>query len=497
MHETTVVATLDRDVTRSALEAARGIASWLEVRGDLAGEVDVARLRRHFPGRLLFTLRSRPEGGASEATKGERRERLIRAAEHYDLIDLEAQDLVPRVLAAVPPERRVLSTCRRAADAEELRQRAGILLATPAALYRVAPPARHHCEALAPMQLLRDLGRQDVCAYADGIFGIWTRVAAVQLGSPAAFGMLDGDPARDGAPSIAQLAADYGFPRPVAARELFAIAGDPIYASLSPRVHNAAFRAIGRAALYVPFHVPSFGEFWTAIVQSGALDDLGLPLRTICVVSPNKELAVRAASERTPIVAEACSTNFFVRRNGGWTADTTDPAGVMLALREHGVEPANQKVAVVGCGGSGRAVAAALQHAGADVTLVNRGFDRGSLAVRLLRLPFLPLAGFSAEQYSIVVNATPVGRKGDDAPFSPDRLRDDAVVIDLVYGDAPTLLISKSRARGRIAIDGRQILMKQAGEQFYLMTGQEMPEEVMRGIVGIEAEEGRRVAAGR
>src|SRR5437763_8414603 len=154
MQEITVAATLDRDVTRSALEAARGVASWLEVRGDLAGEVDVARLRRHFPGKLLFTLRSRGELGASDATSGERRGRLIRAAEQYDLIDLEAQDLVPRVLGAIAPERRVLSTCRRAADGEELRLRAELLLTTPAALYRVAPPARRHEDALAPMQLL-------------------------------------------------------------------------------------------------------------------------------------------------------------------------------------------------------------------------------------------------------------------------------------------------------------------------------------------------------
>src|SRR2546421_11052813 len=83
MQEITVAATLDRDVTRSALEAARGVASWLEVRGDLAGEVDVARLRRHFPGKLLFALRSRGERGASDATSSERRERLIRAAQHY------------------------------------------------------------------------------------------------------------------------------------------------------------------------------------------------------------------------------------------------------------------------------------------------------------------------------------------------------------------------------------------------------------------------------
>src|SRR5258705_4650197 len=98
--------------------------------------------------------------------------------------------------------------------------------------------------------------------------------------------------------SVAKLALDYGFPEVTDATEIVAIAGDPVYGSLFPRVHNAAFRAIGRSALYVPFLVPTFRDFWLDLVESNALDDLGLLLRAICVVSPNKELAVGAASEK-------------------------------------------------------------------------------------------------------------------------------------------------------------------------------------------------------
>src|SRR5207244_4985732 len=117
-------------------------------------------------GKLRFTPRSRGEGGESHAGDRERRSRLISAAERYDLVELEPHDLVPRVLEAIAPERRVLSTTH--VDAVER------LLATPAALYRVAPLARSHADALAPMRMLKALGRNDVCAYADGIFGIWT-----------------------------------------------------------------------------------------------------------------------------------------------------------------------------------------------------------------------------------------------------------------------------------------------------------------------------------
>src|SRR5204862_7099686 len=118
----------------------------------------------------------------------------------------------------------------------------------------------------------------------------------------------------------------------------------------------------------------------SSVVGSGAVGMVGLLIGGFCVVSPNKQIALKATRSRTSIVQRAQSTNFFVREGDEWTADTTDPAGIILALRERGVDPAGQKAAVVGCGGSGRAVAAALQQAGADVTLVNRGFDRGPLA---------------------------------------------------------------------------------------------------------------------
>ena len=75
----------------------------------------------------------------------------------------------------------------------------------------------------------------------------------------------------------------------------------------------------------------------------------------------------------------------------------------------------------------------------------------------------------------MVVNATPVGRDTDEAPFEVERLSDDAVVIDLVYGSRPTPLVGTTRARHQLAIDGRDVLVTQVSHQFRLMTGKEMP----------------------
>ena len=73
------------------------------------------------------------------------------------------------------------------------------------------------------------------------------------------------------------------------------------------------------------------------------------------------------------------------------------------------------------------------------------------------------------------MNATPVGRDTDEVPFKLERLNDDAVVIDLVYGSQPTPLVGTTRARSQLAIDGRDVLVTQVSHQFRLMTGKEMP----------------------
>ena len=88
---------------------------------------------------------------------------------------------------------------------------------------------------------------------------------------------------------------------------------------------------------------------------------------------------------------------------------------------------AGRRVAVVGCGGSGRAIASALSRAGLEVVLANRGRPRGELASRQLGLPVLELAAFSPADFGLVVNATPVGRAGGDLPFACDRLAAGAV----------------------------------------------------------------------
>lgn len=475
MSSAIVVAVLDARPSGEIIANAARNASWLEVRADITGDLDVSWLRSHFPGKLLYSLRS-------EDTS--RRARLIAAARDYDLVDLQLGDLVPAVLKAIPPEQRVISSHDAHGD---LADRLHVMTSVEARLYRISCAAKRSGDELAPLQLLKNLDRDDVTAYATGPIGLWSRILAPWLGAPIVFGSAVDDNVADGLPSIERLTSCFGFPDLPKIEQLFGMVGAPVMHSHSPRIHNTAFRLTGRAALYLPFHVEEFADFWSRVIENGALESLGFSIDALSVVSPHKAVAIGAARAKSPVVRRAGSTNFFRRdEERNWIAETTDAEGVILTLRERGIRFDNKRVAVIGCGGSGRAMAAALDQAGADVTLVNRGLERASLAVRLLRLPFMPLNAFSGDGFSIVVNATPVGRDSDDVSFPVETLKRDAVVVDLVYRDTPTSLMSRTRGPGRITIDGWDMLVTQAAEQFRLMTGDEMPEGLARQILGLE-----------
>jgi 3-dehydroquinate dehydratase/shikimate dehydrogenase len=279
------------------------------------------------------------------------------------------------------------------------------------------------------------------------------------------------------------LIGDYGLPTVAPATELFAIIGNPIFHSLSPLMHNASYRAMNHPALFVPLRVESFAEFWREFVLSKRLDAFGMPINGMTVSSPHKEQAVLTAKIVSGMARKAEAANILVRNNGWWSADTTDPDVVYKANEDRIVQVKEKRAAVIGCGGAGRAIAAALVASGAGVTLINRGAERGEHASSLLGLPYIPLREFDAEGYDIVVNATPVGRDTDEVPFELEHLDDDAVVIDLVYGSRPTPLVGTTRARHQIVIDGRDVLVTQVCKQFQLMTGKEMSTTLARKVL--------------
>ena len=462
--------------------------AWLQWRADMAGHVSALRLRTYFPGKLLYTLQSTRHGGVFAGSATERHSHILAAGPHYDLVELEAEtDLTHELLSAIPPYQRIISWSGTACDAAQLHRQFNEISAIPAHSYCLTVTGDKTSDGLQPLLFLKALDRNDVTAYCKGPFGLWSRLLAPFFGAPFLFGHAGPQTSTSGDPAINKLISDYGFPSLYPVSELYGMVGNRIFQSPSPRLHNAGYRALDYPALFLPFHAESFEEFWAEMIASPQLESLGIPIQGLTIVSPHKEVALHAAGLRSPMVSRAGASNIFVRKNGVWEAHTTDPESVASL---HNNQPDGQngkttlrKAAVIGCGGAGRAVAAALQQSGVDVTLVNRGKERGDRATQLLGLPFILLSEFEAHGFTLLVNATPIGREDDSLPFAIDSLSHDTVVVDLAYGARPTPLVSGIHTRGGTVIDGYDVVLTQVRKQFEMMVGLEMPRSVGRDAV--------------
>jgi shikimate dehydrogenase len=256
-----------------------------------------------------------------------------------------------------------------------------------------------------------------------------------------------------------------------------AVIGHPIRHSISPVIHNAAFRALDLDWVFTAFEVAP-GR--AAAAAEGARD---LGVAGLSVTMPHKADVMRALDELTPTAEALGAVNTVVRRGSRQlVGDNTDGAGFLDALRtDEGFDPGGCRCLVVGAGGAARAVVFALAGAGAgEVIVANRTASRAEEAAALAPGVARPGTTDEAEGADLIVNATPQGMAGDLAlPVPAAALGPGQLVVDLVYHPAHTPLVDAARQAGAVAANGLGMLIHQAAHAFRLWTGEDPPLEVM------------------
>ncbi len=472
-----------------ALAAPPPGAGIVELRADLFPGIDLARAVSACPLPLLLTLRSAAEGGRGPDDP-RTREEVLRSAREAGaaLVDLELdRDLRLLDRLGLEPERVVLSAHRARVD--ELEQTAQELLATPARWLKAVAPAGSLAELESVISLQRRHGRgrphqRRLIVFAMGTVGLPSRFLGPLLGPPIGYAAWSRDAAAaPGQHPVAAMDAAIGHLH-AAPQRLFGIVGADVSHSLSPVMHGAGYRAAGLPYLMVPVSVPAPDELAELFQPAGQtlFDRLELPVGGWAVTAPYKSHAARAASIVAPRVRTADSANTLVLRARQIFADTTDADGVVAALRAAGLEPAGRRVLIQGTGGAARGAAIGLHLAGAEVLL--RGRDPQRTAEIAAALGVTAAGPSAARRAGILVNATPLGSMATDPqPFGELELDHAAVVVEMVYGDAPTALETAARARGLVLVDGREVLLHQGYAQFAALTGTLPPKDPMRTAI--------------
>lgn len=265
---------------------------------------------------------------------------------------------------------------------------------------------------------------------------------------------------------------------------VYAVLGDPVAHSLSPAIHNAAFRAAHRRARYMARRVSSAecGE----VMRTLALDGGGGN-----VTVPHKERVVPFLDRRTRAVAATGACNTFWARDGQVWGDNTDVEGFMGVWRR-AVRPLGSAspVLVVGAGGAARAVLHGLVRSSgpgpSHILLWNRTVGRArKLADELGDDRVRLVDDWRSTAAAVVVNATSVGIRGRRLAIDPGALATrPQVVIDLVYGSDPTPLCRQAARLGIAATDGRGMLVLQAEASYARWFGEAAPPGVMARALG-------------
>ena len=276
--------------------------------------------------------------------------------------------------------------------------------------------------------------------------------------------------------------------------QIVGVIGWPVSHSISPQMHNAAFREMGLDWCYIPLPVD--------IAKPDTIGDAvrGLPALGLAganVTVPHKQAVMPHLDWLTPAAEAIGAVNTIrVEADGRLSGDNTDARGFIADLREHGVTLEGTRAVVLGAGGSARAVVFGLAEAGClSIAILNRTEQKAHDLAMDIRsfFPACRLSGHAPEHLALmaseadlIVNCTSLGMtpQVDTTPWDDAvAFRADQVVYDLVYNPPQTRLLQKAAADGAQGINGLGMLIWQGAIAFERWTGQLPPVDVMRSAV--------------
>jgi 3-dehydroquinate dehydratase / shikimate dehydrogenase len=460
--------------TTAALREARDRADQadlVELRLDTVSDPDVAGALAERQRPVIVTCRAAWEGGSFRGSEDERRRILEQAVEQgAEFVDIEWQARFEDLIARTGGRRIILSSHDFAKTPSDLPERARAMRSTGAEVIKIAAKANRLTDCLALLDV--DVSRsypQRTILIAMGEAGLITRVLAGRFGSAWTYA---GNLRQVNQVTGDALLGEYRFRSIGPDTEVYGLTGSPIAHSVSPAMHNAAFAATGRNAVYLPFpavDAEDFATFARAVGVKGA-----------SVTIPFKISLMHHVDDVDHSARDIGALNTMRMGADGWQGRNTDAAGFLQPLDERGVSLAGCRASILGAGGSARAVAVALGSRRASVTVHARDRQKAEQVASL--------AGGAAGEFppprgawDLLVNCTPLGMHPhiDRTPVPASTLRG-GLVYDLVYNPAVTRLLREASLAGCETIGGLDMLVAQAMEQFRWWTGIAPPAAVMR-----------------
>tara|TARA_B100001750_G_scaffold47713_1_gene35893 strand:+ start:7661 stop:8482 length:822 start_codon:yes stop_codon:yes gene_type:complete len=265
----------------------------------------------------------------------------------------------------------------------------------------------------------------------------------------------------------------------------FAVIGDPIDHSLSPTIHNAAYRHLDLECTYIAYKIPKT-ELETGIQSLKAIKISGFN-----VTVPHKIEIMKLLDD----VDESCklvgAANTVVNDNDSLRGYNTDMDGFLEPIKNREIPIRESNVLLLGAGGASRAIVAGFskEHA-KKITIINRTITNASTLVEFAKDLGLESTAVSIEDsdklnedYDFIVNASSLGLKNEPNVIPKKLMNSETVVYDIVYKPVNTELIKEAKKQNSQIIYGYEMLLGQATRSFEIWLEQKAPYEAMKKAI--------------
>jgi len=461
-------------------------ARLVELRLDyINGEVNVRRLVADRPCPVVISCRRTVDGGKYSGSEDARLLLLRTAiAEGVEYVDLEED--VAALIPRYGRTKRIISfhDFRKTPDnLEEIHRR---LCGLDPDIVKISTMANHPHDNWRMLELTRrsQIPMIGICM---GDIGLPTRILAGKFGAPFTYATFHHERVlAPGQLSFQQMMEIYHYELIDEATEVYGVIGDPIGQSLSPLIHNVAFRRSNLNKVYIPFRVPR--EDLSRFIDEAE----AFQLKGLSVTIPHKEEVVRKLTEADGAVQGIGAANTVIfdgKKRLGYNTDyraAMDSLEAALGGREEALLRLKGKTALVlGAGGMGRVMVYGLLRRGMNVVVSDAVLRQATLLAQHFECRAVEWAARYSVSPDLLCNCTPVGMHPnvDETPFEKHHLRPTMIVFDAVYNPENTLLVKEARSRNCTVITGVEMFVRQACRQFELFTKLPGPADLMREML--------------
>lgn len=470
------------------IEEAARLADLVEVRFDCLDKTELFGALDSLPNiskTCILTYRSKQQGGAQELNLHERHNFWERVADEPPVADFLGDiELGAEFPVKLRPDRMIASV--HDFEGGSISDLGDSIFETAASVVKIAVSVEDAVNALPIWNLLekaKEAGKK-VIPIAMGEAGKWTRILGPAHGAFLTYASLfPADATAAGQITAGEMIETFRVREITPETRVYGIlAGDTGY-SMSPYIHNAAFREVGVDSVFVPFQVKDMAGFMRRMAWAESRE-VELNFHGFSVTNPHKQAILEFLDETDDAARVIGAVNTVKIENDRLFGYNTDAEGFIGALKKRSGDLNGARAAVVGGGGAARACIYALKREGAAVSSFARKAEQSAKLAKDFSVECFGFGDGSGDLkgFDIVVNATPLGTRGEHENASiSDVLPLDGVklVYDLIYNPAETKLLKAAGAAGADTLGGLAMLLGQAAEQFRIWTGRRPPIETM------------------